>query len=247
MPSVAELSAPYGNFMIGPRRGPEVCEVCFNFTRGYRRCYGCAHNGNWLAAVAPISYSVANEQLHRALWGYKHLAGTVAGRFQVELAAVLWRWLALHERCVAEAAGAGAFPLVTTVPSGFPDRDERHPLRSIVGELVGPARERYEPLLARTRTDVPVREARADKYRAQRKLSGEAVLLIDDTWTTGASAQSAAAALRGAGSGPVAAVVIGRHLNRDWYENDRRLRALTRPYDWDRCPLCDHAGSSGTP
>jgi orotate phosphoribosyltransferase len=71
------------------------------------------------------------------------------------------------------------------------------------------------------------------------------VLLIDDTWTTGANAQSAAAALKSAGAGPVAAVVIGRHLNREWHENDRRLRGITRPFDWSHCALC--ADPSGGP
>jgi orotate phosphoribosyltransferase len=61
------------------------------------------------------------------------------------------------------------------------------------------------------------------------------VLLIDDTWTTGSGAQSAAAALRQAGAGPVAAVVIGRHVKRDWRENERRLRALAQPFDWSSC------------
>ena len=247
MPSVAELSAPYGNFMFGPRRGQDVCEICLDFTPGYERCYGCAHNGHWLAAVAPISYSVGSEQLHRALWGYKLLAGDVARRFRVELAAVLWRFLAGHERCVARAAGVEQFSVVTTVPSSVRERDERHPLRSIVGELVGPTRDRYEPILERTAIEVPPREARADKYRTRRQLSGEAILLIDDTWTTGASAQSATAALLGGGAGRVAAVVIGRHLNRDWHDNDRRLRGLTRPFEWDRCALCRHADSGGAP
>jgi predicted phosphoribosyltransferase len=36
--------------------------------------------------------------------------------------------------------------------------------------------------------------------------------LLDDTWTTGASAQSACAALRLAGARPVAIVVLGRHV-----------------------------------
>ena len=46
-----------------------------------------------------------------------------------------------------------------------------------------------------------------------------------------------------AGAGPVAAVVIGRHINREWHENDRRLRAIGRPFDWGRCALCAAAGS----
>ena len=44
MPAVAELSGPYGNFMLGPRRGPDVCAVCFDLTDGYGRCYACAHS-----------------------------------------------------------------------------------------------------------------------------------------------------------------------------------------------------------
>jgi hypothetical protein len=32
--------------------------------------------------------------------------------------------------------------------------------------------------------------------------------------------------------------VIGRHLNREWRQNDRRLRELVRPFDWTRCALC---------
>jgi predicted amidophosphoribosyltransferase len=238
MPSVAELSSPYENFMLGPRPGPDVCDVCFNFTQGFERCYACSKNADRLAAVAPISYSVALEQLHRALMGYKRLGGDVARRLTVELAAVLWRHLAEHEGCVARAAGVAAFGLVTTIPSGDRERDSAHPLRHVVGDLVGPTRERHERLLRRSRLEVAPRTFDARKFEAIRSLAGEPVLLIDDTWTTGASAQSAAAALRSSGAGPVAAVVIGRHLNREWHENDRRLRGIARPFDWERCALC---------
>jgi hypothetical protein len=238
MPTVRELTALYTNFMLGPRPGPDVCGTCFNLTRGYGRCYACAQNETWLEAVAPISYSVAREQLHHALARYKRLRGEVGRRLTVELAAVLWRHLAEHERCIARAAGVDRFELVTTVPSGDGSRDEHHPLRHIAGELVGPTKPRHERLLRRTDADIGPREFNAHKFHAVRALSGEPVLLIDDTWTTGASAQSAAAALHEAGAGPVAAVVIGRHLNREWHENDRRLRGITRPFDWERCALC---------
>jgi predicted amidophosphoribosyltransferase len=236
--SVAELSAPYGNFMLSPRHGVDTCEVCFNYTRGYSRCYACAHSEQWLAGVLPISYSVAGGQLHRALWGYKHLAGNVAERFRVELAAVLWRFVAAHEHCLAGAATVETFEVVTMVPSGMRDRDEQHPLHAIVGELVAPTRIRYEPLLERAAPDAPRRRTQPDKYRARRTLQDETVLLIDDTWTTGSSAQSAAAALLAAGAQTVAAIVIGRHMNRDWHENERRLRALERPFDWEKCAIC---------
>jgi hypothetical protein len=238
MPSVGELSDPYENFMLGPRPGPAVCGVCFNFTRGYERCFACSQNEDCLAAVVPISYSVGLEQLHRALMGYKRLGGDVARRLTVELAAVLWRFLTRHEECVASAAGVARFDLVTTVPSGERTRDSVHPLPHLVGELVGPTRERHQQLLRRSELKVSSRTFDSGKFEPIRSLDGETVLLIDDTWTTGASAQSAAAALRDAGAGPVAGIVIGRHLNREWHENDRRLREIARPFDWDRCALC---------
>lgn len=238
MANVSDLSSPYANFMFGPRPGPGVCSGCFDFTLGYEYCYACARCDLRLASVAPISYSVGREQLHLALRGYKRFGGEVARRLTMELAAVLWRFLARHEACVARAAGVPSFRLVTTVPSGERSRDPCHPLRRIVGQLVGPTRERYAPLLRRSSLDVPPRKVHRGKFEPTRELHGEPVLLIDDTWTTGASARSAAAALARAGAGPVGAVVIGRYVNRDWNENDRRLRALVRPFAWDRCVLC---------
>jgi predicted amidophosphoribosyltransferase len=235
MPTVSELTDLYGNFMLNPRPGPGVCRVCFNLTDGFARCYACAHGESHLAAVAPISYSVSGGQLHHALAGYKRSSGPTAHRMSVELAAVLWRYLAAHEICVARAAEIDGFAIVATVPSGDRARDAHHPLRRIVSELAGPTRERHERLLRRSELGAGERAFHARKYEVTRRLSGESVLLIDDTWTTGANAQSAAAALSEAGAGAVAAVVVGRYLNREWRENDRRLRALPRPFDWCSC------------
>jgi predicted amidophosphoribosyltransferase len=238
MPSVRELSALYESVMLAPRRGPDVCSTCFNFTAGYTRCYACDHGRPALDALAPISYSVAREQLHHALASYKRLQGDVARRLGAILAAVLWRFLAEHERCLAKAAGIERFDVIATVPSGARARDEQHPLRWIVGELVGPTRDRHERLLRRSETEVPPRAFSELKFEATRHLRGQAVLLVDDTWTTGASAQSAAATLKAAGAGPIAAVVIGRHLNREWHQNDRRLRGIAQPFEWADCALC---------
>ncbi len=238
MPSVRELTALYGNFMLGPVHGPGVCERCLNLTDGYSLCYACTHGGDQLDAISPISYSVGHEQLHHVLASYKRLRGDVARQLRAELAAVLWRYLAAHEACLAAAAGTPAFELVTAVPSGSPERDADHPLHAIVGELVGPTRDRFQRLVGPTGETVPARAFSPEKFRSRRRLEGESVLLIDDTWTTGASGQSAAAALKSAGAGTVAILVIGRHVNRDWGENDRLLRALERPFDWERCVFC---------
>jgi predicted amidophosphoribosyltransferase len=238
MPTVAELSAPYGNFMLGPRRGPDVCSACFNLTDGYGRCYACVHGGRHLDAMAAISYSVAGEQLHHALASYKRLSGAGARQFALGLAAVLWRHLAGHERCLARAAGTDAFTLVTTVPPSQRDRAETHPLHLLVAELVRPARERYARVLERSDVLVDPHRFSDEKYTCRHDLAGRSVLLVDDTWTTGANAQGAAAALRAAGAGAVGALVIGRFVNRGWHHNDRHLRSLTQPFDWNCCALC---------
>ncbi len=248
MPSVAELSDPYGNFMLAPRHGRNVCSACFNLTEGYGRCYACAYGAHRLDGMLPISYSVAGGQLHHALASYKRLWGAATRQLSLELAAVLWRHLASHERCLARAAGLDAFDLVTTVPPSDCRRVDTHPLHLIVRDLVGPARGRYHPLLTRSEAPVAPHQFSCERYAPRRQsggatpsVRGQSVLLIDDTWTTGANAQSAAAALKQAGSGPVAAVVIGRYLNRDWRRNDRRLRELSQPFDWNRCALCEPA------
>src|SRR5262249_141420 len=176
-----------------------------------------------------------------------------ARRLTIELAAVLWRYLEVHEACVAMAAAVPTFDIATTVPSGDPDRDCGHPLKAIVGALGKPPRDRYmQPLSAHGRGRG---ERRVDRDKFTRapapapapvtELTGKAVLLIDDTWTTGASANSAAAALKHAGASTVAVVVIGRHLNREWHENDRRLRNIGHPFDWDHCALCEKPHERG--
>jgi predicted amidophosphoribosyltransferase len=237
MPPVSELTRGVEEFMFAPQRGPGVCRACFNLIGGYERCWPCAHGAHRLDAFVPISYSVSGGRLHAMLAAYKRTAGVEARACEVRLAAILWRYLARHEECVARAASVERFEVVTTVPSSDRERDVDHPLRRVAGQLVGPVRDRHRRLLRRTTVPSRPREFDAERFEACEELAGRRVLLIDDTWTTGASAQSAAAALKAAGAGAVAAVVVGRYLNAGWHENRERLRALERPFRWERCAL----------
>lgn len=239
MATVAELSDPYANFMVNPASVTEadVCSRCTTFTDGYPTCYPCGFSPDWADAIVPISYSIHYGQLHNSLAQYKRSTSRPAQRNKLELAAVLWRFLGQHERCVATAAGTEAFDLTTTVPSGSAERDEAHPLRSIVGNLINLTSSRYERLLTPGPAQIPKRTVDPDKYVATMTLTGESVLLIDDTWTTGASAESAAASLKHAGAGAVGVVVIGRHIHEDFKNNASRLASRPRPFNWDICAL----------
>jgi adenine/guanine phosphoribosyltransferase-like PRPP-binding protein len=58
------------------------------------------------------------------------------------------------------------------------------------------------------------------------------VLLIDDTWTTGGHAESAALALRKAGAAQVSALVVARWLKENYGDNKRFIADLaTQDYD----------------
>ena len=139
---------------------------------------------------------------------------------------------------MAAAAGVERFELVTTVPSGDRERDARHPLRRIVGELVGPMRDRHERVLRRTTAGCTPRRFDPSRFAATRPLDGANVLLIDDTWTSGASAQSAAAALLAGGARRVAAVVVGRHLNPRLAPEPNPTEPLDGGFDFETCALC---------
>ena len=188
--------------------------------------------------VVPISLAVKDKQLAIELWRYKNASDEATrNTLRPRLAAVLWRFLSQHERCVAQAAGAEAFEVVTTVPStqGRPTPVQR------IARAVGPAREKYKALLSANPAVEPGRSIRRDRYLVsdEHDVEGASVLLIDDTWTSGGHAQSAAAALKLAGAEHVAVVVIGRHFNPAYGPSSKYLRAAQQTaFDWDQC--CVH-------
>ena len=63
------------------------------------------------------------------------------------------------------------------------------------------------------------------------------MLLIDDTFTMGASVQSAASALQLSGANVVAIVAVGRYVNPDYSDESRGLwdRAKAIPFTFDSC------------
>jgi orotate phosphoribosyltransferase len=72
-------------------------------------------------------------------------------------------------------------------------------------------------------------------------VQGRRVLLVDDTFTSGAEVQSAASALQLAGAAIPAAVVIGRYIDPRFNDASKQLweQAHARPFRFERCCLCD--------
>jgi len=195
------------------------CRTCRGPVQaGFARCYQCdlAHArcaGLLADVVAPVAYAVKGGRLAGDLWRYKSGAAgaTEAG---ARLTAMLARFLREQGGQVWRAAGMAVGPeLAAIVPSGQ-GRPGPHPLLGIVASCVG------VPIVPLSTAPGAAARARglADGVAAGwltvgSAVAGADVLLVDDTWVSGASAQSAAAALKAAGARRVALVVIGRHVD----------------------------------
>jgi hypothetical protein len=108
---------------------------------------------------------------------------------------------------VWQRAGMAAPTHACVVPSGR-GRPAPHPLRALATGYIALPWASLHP-----RAGPGVRALDPGRFHAPEPLPGARVLLLDDTWTSGASAQSAVVALKRAGAQSVVVVVLGRHLS----------------------------------
>lgn len=194
-----------------PEPGPGVCATCRGPAgRGFARCFHCGLHvesapGMLADVVAPVACAPKGSRLATDLWLYKseRTGSREAGAGLLAMLLVF-----LHDRAPGLWRDAAVPAYACVVPSGR-GRPGAHPLQALVhGCLALP----WAPLVARPGGDPWARALDPGRFRAPRSLGGAAVLLLDDTWTSGGTAQSAAVALKRAGARWVTVVVLGRHL-----------------------------------
>jgi hypothetical protein len=176
------------------------------------RCYQCTEHAESLPgltadAVVPVCYAPKGGPHARNLWLYKS-ARPGAAVARADLLALLAIFLRDHGPCVWRSAGMTEPSHLAVVPSGR-GRPGPHPLRALAEPVLALP---WAQLGLRLPGEPVTRDADPGRLRAA-GVSGADVALLDDTWTSGASAQSAAAALRLAGARSVAIIVLGRHLS----------------------------------
>ncbi|MBB5132392.1 phosphoribosylpyrophosphate synthetase [Thermocatellispora tengchongensis] len=183
--------------------------------------------------MVPISYAVKGQQHAHALAAYK--SAFPSRDIQTNLLTLLLVFLTDHYGCVARAAHADQVTHAAVVPSTR-GRPGPHPLRALIGDRM---RFPWVPLIANTEISPDLREFHPDRFRVNAgDLDGACVLLLDDTWTTGARVQSAAYALKRAGAVKVAVVVLGRHVNPGYAGWKPILDAIKdRPYQQKVCAV----------
>lgn len=220
-----------------------TCSVCATPVDGYDLCYQClmhARSGLGIAdRVATIVYaqessaSGQRDQTYLAMFGYK------ANRPQQSHVAVVRSLAALgvrgHATCDLTLAGdPPEFRWVTVPSTRNPERV--HPLHELVSGLFVPGYElpvRSAPGAAKTRGLQPENCEISDAIPP-----GTHVLVIEDSWVTGGSAQSTAIAVREAGAQSVSILAIARVLKPDFHTTADFLRAgrLTSDFDPTICP-----------
>ena len=216
----------------------QTCWTCRGPTPvGVARCYQCdlalSRCGELLAdAVAPIAYAVRGGRLAGDLWRYKSDragAAEAAGRLREMLAG----YLRDHGQSLWTAAGMAAAPGIAAVVPGGRGRPGAHPLTSLVRSCAD------VPLVGLSVAPAGAAHGRGVDpgwLRVDGIVTGTDVLVVDDTWVSGGSAQSAAVALKLAGARRVAIVVIGRHVNPDDPRSAGFLRALPAAPDPPAAP-----------
>jgi hypothetical protein len=208
--------------VVAPSIGGVLCRTCRGPTpAGLARCYQCdlalSQAGELLAdAVVPIDHAVRGGEFAGDLWRYKSdRAG--AAESAARLREMLAVYLRDHGESVWRAARMAAGPrAVAVVPSGR-GRPAGHPLIGLVRSCVD------LPLIEEA---AHVRGVDPRWLRVDGSVAGADVLVIDDTWVSGGSAQSAAVALKLAGAHRVAIIVLGRHINPADPRSVRWLAAL---------------------
>lgn len=206
------LSAGHARLLSAPRPGcPGLCIVCRGPARaGCSRCYQCELHaesapGGLADLVVPVAYAPKGGPHASNLWLYK------SGRQGADAASAALRLLLLaflhdHGPCLWRRCGLRGPTHLAVVPSGR-GRGGTHPLRALIAPYLAA---RWAGLSARPGA-AAARELDPGRFDAPRQ-RGASILLLDDTWTSGASAQSAAMTLLRAGAGCVIVVVLGRHL-----------------------------------
>ncbi|HXW32013.1 MAG TPA: hypothetical protein VEJ21_02895 [Acidimicrobiales bacterium] len=222
-----------------PPAGPDVCRRCRGPVRHWAaECFCCSVVGRLLGqrpgqgpVVVPVAACRPGDGLHSALRRYKDAPSVAARRHYVALLAErMEQFLSAHLGCLWSATGGwdalAVVPSSTRAPVG---RSAVHPLEAVlcrVPSLAG------TPLLALARGTAAVGHLAPDRgaFLAPSAMGGRRVLVVDDTWVTGATARSAAACLAGSGMTVPGVLVLGRAVEpgahrtaSGWWQNCRQL------------------------
>jgi hypothetical protein len=184
----------------------------------------------------PLTYGIAGTQSGFLLRAYKDSSDARVRQQQgLVINWLLYLAILVHEGCIGRRVGLAVGPRLA-VPSAR-GRVGVHPFAVITQQMNAT---RGSSRLIVSQAHAGERAVSMDKFALdpQTDLAGQHVLILDDTWTTGANAQSAVLAARRAGAAAVSVMVVGRWLRPDFGRNAQFIKTrLARDYDPWICPV----------
>lgn len=215
-----------------------VCECCLGPVTSFQQCSGCNEVINVGRAptslrdrIVPMTSALNPSRWYTALASYK-------GGFQPDLglvlASVAHHFLLSRAAHIRTALG-GEVDIITPVPSKRGVPFERQPLRLALGRIE-PIESRLQHTLNYDQTVTVARRSYApNAFRAgPAPVAGARVLLIEDSWVSGATAVSAAGALLNSGAATVLLCPIARIIPIGFWPADHPYRTAMRvPWDPD--------------
>lgn len=217
-----------------------VCDTCSAPTNGQTLCIACGKNyesGIALAdRVRSLTYAIGPEksdQPYKIMRGYKSFPPNP--RDVLFVASLLRVALQAHSRCLMRISNTQSRFKWATVPSTS-KVDVQHPINKIVAQLSRSID--AEVPVETNQGKANYRILDKDNFTIASVVAGDHVLVIDDSWVSGAHAQSVAAALKAKGAAEVSILTVARVLNATWEPNKLLLSTLenSRTFDPNVCP-----------
>lgn len=219
----ASVASRVGGFLTNTRRGNGFCEICTApIDPHYDDCFQCGRmtvpRSELSDLVAPLAYGGHSPQSRILLYDYKRPYNVGAdfhpfrNREEQTLFALLVVGAVIHRPCLE--FGHATISALATVPSTKAGTSAPLvTLTEILAQLMG------VPSIAVGYTGPAGDAARrfAPEHYHPRIDGSHAlghVLLVDDTWVSGARAESTASALKRDGTGRVTTLTVGRWLKR---------------------------------
>lgn len=226
-----------GGYLRNTMWGSSVtCDYCVGIPSDpmYPMCYKCQnlyrHNRETSDRRGFVSYGWDNHQSATTMYRYKELRPP-PGTVQLVRALLFY---AIHRHFACTADELFVHPDSWAAVPSLRNRGYPQALRSIGSQLVPVT----EARMAASPDARDPRTFRPENFVVNSNIRDQHVLLIDDTWTSGAHAESAAAALKRAGASYVTLLVLARWLQPDRGVTKEFIHSeLTSDFDPDKCPF----------
>ena len=236
-PAGTPISFTSGNeelaLVLPPGVLDDVCRWCHGLLADRdTMCFNCEENSRALDGVLqpiiPISLYAKPSPMRDWLTFYKDDGDVAADTTaQTAIGTILERFFIENYNWLASLGADGAIVVPSTL------RPPPHPLAVLLQER------RSLPFsvmhgLSRTTATLGHNQPSKEAFAASEDLRGKRILLLDDVYTSGARAQSAAYALRRIGAEIVALCVIGRRYNPDYSQQSSTVfrRQSAEPFTW---------------